>query len=490
MTDQVIYYGDQANLKANTFKRTGHFFNGWRLAESNELVIPDKYLFKTSTLPASSTYFNFHYTLFADWRRNAAEYAYEGDCEFNINGITGVCQPDAAPAGNYVDTGVAPFAEENINRSFDLRLTVSELDDAEIQVNDYGGTFFSVFRENNVVGDYYRGIVMRIRNNTIQLYARLGNSKNETTQTITLNKEDIIGKEIRIFRHVTSGQSVAYYQIDGGAPQQFIDLTNFSAPFSSTITLGAAPTEDSTAMRRFLNGTISDFSFEYLEDGLTFQEIAYGSAYSDPEEPGLTEVFFAEGPCTFNGTGQMTGTNCASADEFTTNGTFINTGVYLFTADTVETDFIIDLELGEDYGQNSQIDNQVTLVGSEWPTNSYPGFVLRRNGTKIQAYGGVPGSKTRLDSPMNATLITSVSLMRRNGIFCVSFNGGNYERVATMRNFPSNKLFTQPVLFGAASNNTDTVSPTGKRQIKGTMSNMRIRTGTISEDNPSCKFDE
>ncbi len=475
-----------ANLPKNQFTRTDYSFLHWNtMPDGSGDIYVDKALVRG--LAAA----NANFDLYAIWIDDVADFEYEGTCTFDNSSTTIIgsgCTNYDTGLG-YIDTGIMPFTDENVDRNFDMKFTVGEdLDLATIFDGDYGGTLINSVYEVDNSGIYFPGFVVRIRNHKIQFQARTG-YKSQTAIIFNYEPEDILGKQIRIFRHHTSGRNILYLQIGDEAPIRFADITGLVSTFNTPITIGASIYPESGEMLRPLSGSVNDFSFEYLEDGLTFEEIAYGSGYQPPDNDDMEVVFSADGPCTFNGNNvNMTGDACDSNGP--TNGKFINTGINLFDLTNVDKDFIIDVDLGADYGSQTQPENQVTIIGSEYPANGYPGFAVRRNGTKIEVKGGQrTGQKGTGTSTYVASEITHISVMRRSGVVCYSFNHDPYQLMWDYEGNGFNNYFAQPVYFGAASKNTDLENPTSQRAIKGTLSNMKIQLGTINPESNDCKFD-
>ena len=475
-----------ANLPKNQFTRTDYSFLHWNtMPDGSGDIYVDKALVRG--LAAANTNFD----LYAIWIDDVADFEYDGTCTFDNSSstITGGECLDYDTGLGYIDTGIMPFTDENVDRNFDMKFTVgNDLDLATIFDGDYGGTLVNSVYEVDSSGIYFPGFVVRIRNHKIQFQARTG-YKSQNAIILNYEPEDILGKQIRIFRHHAAGHNILYLQIGDDAPIRFADITGLVSTFNTPITIGASVYPESSEILRPLSGSVNDFSFEYLEDGLTYDEIAYGNGYQPPVNDDMEVVFSADGPCTFNGNNvNMTGDNCDSNGP--TNGKFINTGINLFDQTNVDKDFIIDVDVGSDYGAQTQPENQVTIIGSEYPANGYPGFAARRNGTKIEVKGGQrTGQKGTGTSTYVASEITHISVMRRGGVVCYSFNHDPYQLMWDYAGNGFNNYFAQPVYFGGASKNTDLQNPTSQRTIKGTLSNMKIQLGTINPESNDCKFD-
>ncbi len=481
-------YPTKAKLPRNLFTRTDYHFLDWNTQPDGSGTI---YVDQAEVIRLAQIGSAIH--LYAHWVAINDEFSYEGTCTFSGPGDTTITGTDCSnydEGTGYLNTGVMPFTADTINKNFELKFTLGDnIDLSVIDPNgNYGGVLVNSIYEVNDSQIYYPGFAVRVRNGLIQIQARTG-YKSENPAIMDIDAADIFGKQVRIMRHIDDlNRSYIYVQIGDNTPVRLLNATNMATTFNVPITIGAAIDPTTGESIRELTGNVNDFSFKYLPDGISYEELIYGENYQQQDDEDLTEVFFAAGPCTFNGNNElMIGENCVSNGP--TNGKFINTGVNLFTAETIGLDFIIDVDLGSDYAANTQPDTQATIIGNEYPANNYPGITVRRNNSKLEVTGGQrTGQKLKVTSPYNASQITHISIMRRNGILCYSYNQDDYQRHYDFNTFTN--FFTQPVYFGGASANTDLENPTSQRVIKGTLSNMSIKVGKIGSASPDCKFDD
>lgn len=465
-------------LPKNLFSNPPNNFKYWNtVADGTGNSYIDQAKVLLSTTPDTTVH------LYAIWEQNVYSYSFEGMCTFGGSAnvpLEGNCSAD--DDGGYINTEIMAFSDENVNKNFDMSFTLNEM---IVAASDYGGTIVNSIQETEEAGAYFPGFVIRARDGKIQIHARIG-LKNKNPVVLNFEPEEVIGKRFRVFRHHTSSdRNMLYVQIGDEEPISYMDITNLVTTFNTPITIGAYINPDWGGTDRHLEGVVSDFSFEFLEDGLTYNEIAYPDGNPGYQD-NLTEVFSATGPCVFHGNngGSITGDNCVSNGP--TNGKFINTGVSLFKNDSdLDVDFLIDLDLGSDYGTTTQDETQVTIIGNEYPAQTYPGFVVRRNGVNLQTIGGLKTNYKGSVLSGAATGISHISVMRRDRVLCVSYNYEPYQVVYDYATF--NNFFDQPIYLGAASNNTNNDNPTSKRAIKGTLSNMSVKTGQFAEENPNCK---
>ena len=487
MPTVAMPYPTKAKLPRNLFTRTDYHFLDWNTRPDGSGTI---YVDQAEVIRLAQIGSAIH--LYAHWVAINDEFSYEGTCTFSGPGDTTITGTDCSnydEGTGYLNTGVMPFTVDTINKNFELKFTLGDnIDLSVIDPNgNYGGVLVNSIYEFNDSQVYYPGFAVRVRNGLIQIQARTG-YKSENPAIMDIDAADIFGKQVRIMRHIDNlNRSYIYVQIGDNTPVRLLNATNMATTFNVPITIGAAIDPTTGESIRELTGNVNDFSFKYLPDGISYEELIYGENYQQQDDEDLTEVFFAAGPCTFNGNNElMVGENCVSNGP--TNGKFINTGVNLFTAETIGLDFIIDVDLGSDYATNTQPDTQATIIGNEYPANNYPGITVRRNNNKIEVTGGQrTGQKTKVSSTYTANQITHISLMRRNGILCYSFNNDTYQRHYDFSTFTN--FFDQPLYFGAASANTDLEDPTSQRTIKGTLSNMSIKVGKIGSASPDCKFE-
>ena len=158
--------------------------------------------------------------------------------------------------------------------------------------------------------------------------------------------------------------------------------------------------------------------------------------------------------------------NFTSNDDYVFTGSnYINTGVYLFSKNTVNKDFEVSFEIVS-RGTNSK---QATLVscmdesGTPWP-----GFVYRINSGTEDQFAANTNSSIKIETNYQNQDITKVSIKRTNHILYISFNDGDYEQVLNMTQLV--KTFDVPLTFGSSLNS----SGRPQRYFKGTLRNMSV----------------
>ena len=197
----------------------------------------------------------------------------------------------------------------------------------------------------------------------------------------------------------------------------------------------------------------------------------------DPQPlQGLRTVFAYNGPCIFNGSAStITGSNCQSYSS----SNLINTNVKLFDRTNYSKDFVITFTLS-DYVANQQEVGQATVMNAfkERSPLGY-GTLIRRSNTQLQLLfrDGNGAEKTLRITPSSTT---TFKIIRSNKTICYSINNGNLIYALDYSDF--DEPFDVPVTFGGSIDS----SGNPFRYIKGTISNMSIQTGTITDPTLIC----
>lgn len=227
------------------------------------------------------------------------------------------------------------------------------------------------------------------------------------------------------------------------------------------------------------------------------EDVTIGPEYRATDFPLL---YSHNGACTFNGikesgdgthgaldAGNITGEDCTDyADQ-----KYIDTGIQLYTAENAHKDFYIEFTIDEfDLSKNA---SRATMMNStqEKELYQYPGVVVRRDDNHDAILVGVNVVKDRVKkvnfkkklSP--ASSVTRVRLVRKNDIICYAVNDGDY--IYAGDNKLHNQYFERPtVMFGASINEQDVPEPRVERYLNGTLSGMKVRLGTDSQDTINC----
>ena len=458
MQEMQMTIDEYKRLNGNTFYKDGYYFKEWNTSpDGTGRSYRNRENVKNINDGQDTV------ILYAIWSDELESVEYPGTCEFNGRGIaiTGDC---ADGESDYINTGIAPFSEENYQKSFLLKFTITDVDETRFTANMRDTIFNMLYEANDKIKGIYPGSLLRIEGGRWQLQA--GNGKTAATK-VQFNKDALIGKEYKLIRYNDGNSIKIYYMIGDGEPQLIRDVTELYAPFDTPLTFGANLQIDNINTDRHAYATLSDISFEFLDDGLTLNDIINGGTV-EPEE--LETVFSVKGPCFFNGNDNITGNKCSDYED----NNYIDTGVYLFDEDTYQEDFELTFEL-DDYVTSQQIDSQVTIFNAFKERNGLGyGMLLRRNKDKFEL---IMRDGNGINKMINLNVVNPmfVRIVRKNNHMCYSINDSNLIYVDNFENF--GEPFDIPVTFGGS------IDKYGEpfRFIKGTLSDMTINMGTVSD---------
>ena len=419
---------------------------------------------------------------------NNKSYKLDGTCTFsgvNTN-ITGACASET----NYINTGIAPFSQENYSKNFILKFKIKEVDPSRFGLGKRDTIFNILYEADDKIKGRYPGVLLRIEGTKWQLQ---GGSGYGNANKIQFNKNDLIDKEIKIIRYNDSNTIKLYYIIGDSEPKLLADITKLYSTFDTPLTFGANVLIDNTTTDRHAYATLENMSFDFVDSGLTLNEIITGEPdpvepdpvepdpvepdpdEPDPDEPDPVEpdppvVFSAQGPCIFNN-GTITGDNCTIY-----NGVgYIDTGVKLYDSENYLKDFDLSFNIDE-YVPKNQSEAQVTLMNAFLEGNGARGYgiLLRRNKDNLTL---IIRDGTGVEKEVNfaASTVSSVRIVRKNKNMCYSIN--NQDFVYAISNAKFNAPFDVPVTFGASIN----YSGNPFRYITGTLSNMSIKLGPLPD---------
>ncbi len=155
---------------------------------------------------------------------------------------------------------------------------------------------------------------------------------------------------------------------------------------------------------------------------------------------------------------------------------YINTGVRLFDADTINKDFRISFTIESLASTNSQVNSAVIVTAMDTNGNTpYPGFGLHRN-NKSKNYvfelNSIDANNTSHTNSYKETISNNMNVViqRVNGVISYSLNGGTmFKHSLDYSNFNSGSYFSQTVFFGGSPNGQG-----ADRFLKGTISNISV----------------
>lgn len=153
--------------------------------------------------------------------------------------------------------------------------------------------------------------------------------------------------------------------------------------------------------------------------------------------------------------------------EYVFDGTnYLDTGIHLFTKETIAKDFDISFEIIERISNS----NQATMMSAMDESGSpWPGIVYRVQTSTQDNICANASNSIKIDKKFSNSNINKVVLKRRNGILYENFNDGEDEQLLDMTSLST--PFDAPVTFGCSLNG----SGNPQRYFKGTLKNMSVK---------------
>ena len=253
MPNQVVQRGRNAILTKNSFIRNRYLFKGWN---SKNDGTGESFFDEESILDITDEN---TITLYAKWEVDQfpVEFLQVGACTFNgIDGtITGSGCANYA-GQKYIDTGVALYSQENINKDYELGFRIESYNSNE-------NVMQATFMNTKLEGNGYPGAVCRKNNADISIASR--KTSNANAEVKFFNEEI---EKVKLFR--INGEM--FYSINDGEKVFLNDLTQFNPTFNLNVWFGAAPTNASaTSSQRHLIGTLADM---YIKLGTYSDDVA------------------------------------------------------------------------------------------------------------------------------------------------------------------------------------------------------------------------
>ena len=459
-----MHYDASANLPACLFHRIGYKFVKWNTAADGSGTD------YTSQQAVQNINNGLHeVTLYAQWIEADDSVYYPGICTFGGQGheVEGSCAGDGNT--DYINTGIAPFSQENFEKNFVLSLKINSIDNNQFNSNSRATIFNMLYEANDSIGKY-PGVVLRVDNGKWLLQGSRGIDPDYANK-VHFQKEDLLGKELRVIRYNDGSTIKLYYVIDSEGPYLLKDITEMPHPFDTILSFGAGIDYDNVTPWRYAIADVSDISFEFYPDGVSLSDLT-GIPETPPDEGDMQTVFYQQGLCQFNGSNSyITGANCADYhSEY-----MINTGIQLFSDTGLTQDFDLSFNIDQ-YVSNNQPEAQVTLFNAFLErTSAGYGMLLRRNSGNVQ-FIIRDGNGINKTVTINASTITSFRVIKKGNHVCYSVNGGNLIHIINLQNFAA--PFNVPVTFGGS------ISKDGVpfRFINGQLSEMKIETGRFGSD--------
>ena len=236
--NQIIPANTPTALSENTFTREGYIFKGWNTkSDGTGTTYRDKEIVTNIG----------NVVLFAQWKQDLFPTVFEqtGECIFNGAGanITG----DNCSNYNdkkYIDTGIALYSSENINKDYEIGFTIEEY----VASNNVDQ---ATLMNSKLESTGYPGVVFRKNGNTdFEFASRKTSSANAFYRFATAGVRDV-----RIYRI----NNEIYYKIDDGERTLLNNLSQYNPTFNLNVWFGAAPANaDGTSAQRYLVGKLSN----------------------------------------------------------------------------------------------------------------------------------------------------------------------------------------------------------------------------------------
>ena len=258
--------------------KSGYDFAGWYTDANYTTLVTESTLMPNDNI-----------TLYAYWEQivDNMEYVFrvDGTCIFHgnpdlaNNNPNYITSPDDSCIGidknnvstnytasgnerNYIDTGIALFSEDNLEKDFEVGFTIDSYNYA-IQ-NDNQASFVNAKLENSTLN--YPGFVVRKSNNKLQLTERFGMGDASMT-TAYFNYTS--GMKIRVVRR----NKKIYYAQDNNELTELQDITNFNQTFNLNVWFGAISLESNPSSNgvgstasRYINATLSNMYIKLEHD--------------------------------------------------------------------------------------------------------------------------------------------------------------------------------------------------------------------------------
>ena len=220
MANQYIELGTSQNLATNTFVKDNSSFIRWN----------------TSPDGLGTDYANGEEIIGQQPGQKLTLYALWGDKHDYGNEIV-------FRGNNYINTGIALFSAENINKDFEIAYEIKNY-----TYTGWAATLISAMDESNAP---WPGIVFRVNSETnYEFIANVTNQlKSETQYAINSTLKVKIKRVNRII----------YVSINDGVDQQFLDMSSLVNTFNAPLLIGAS-LDGNGNPQRYFTGTLSDIS--------------------------------------------------------------------------------------------------------------------------------------------------------------------------------------------------------------------------------------
>ena len=377
-----------------------------------------------------------------------AHVEYNGNCVFSGQGndVTGACV-DANYQGDYIDTGIALFSQDNYMKDFEIGFNIDNIAQNRFRSGQVD-TVFSCLYENSP----YPGITLRIQNSNWYLQVGNGTNNGKNNQKITIPANSI--QSFKLAR--ISGQM--FYSINGDPLTYVTNASTLSNYFNDTLTFGVSLDANGDPMpSRYLVAELSDLYLRVTEpaaDPYAGIDQMIAEFLNEP----MTTVFESSGQHTFDGTAN----------------TPINTGVALFSQANYQKSFVVTLYI-DSFDVNNQVSQATLFNAKDESNNTYPGILMRLNGSKKFEVSLKDGANVSSILQLPAT-VKRINFIKKGMLMYYQYDygqilpwGSSYD----ITNFPLQNLFNVPATFGSNINGQGQYD----RIINGVLSGMKIQLG-------------
>ena len=324
--------------------------------------------------------------------------------------------------GNIIDTGIALYSTENVNKNFRIKFRIDSFDSSYPNttiVNNQAPTILSSMVET---GSPYSGFVYRVFNNNGTKYNLKINDSHITSYNGFYPLESGIAVEI------VREDGIMYGKVNSSVYTPITYYPSIIDTFDVPLTIGGN-INSSGAYDRLFKGALSDVSVEFYEGTLVNNE-HHSYTYTETRTPDSY---------TLDGTIEFTGNN------------YIDTGINLFSAENINKDFEITFTV-EQIGGNAA---QATLVNlkDENQNNVWPGLAYRtKSGSTLEFTARWPG-QTAATAQDSKKPPKTVGIYRRNGILYYSSGNSTETKLIEVPPEALTVPFNANLTFGASTKN-------------------------------------
>ena len=339
--------------------------------------------------------------------------------------------------GNVIDTGIALYSTENVNKNFRIKFTIDSFDSSYPNTTINKNQAPTILSSMLETGAPWPGFVYRLLNSGGTKY----NIKiNDSHVTSFDNYYPLVsGIDVEIVRE----NGIMYTKVNDITYTKVLTYQGNIDTFDIPLTIGGNINADGDYDRTF-KGVLSNVSVEFYEGSIvnntnyTYTETRTSTSYN------------------LDGTIEFDGTN------------YIDTGINLFSAENINKDFEISLTINQVGGNVAQ----ATLMNlkDEGQNNVWPGVAYRtKSGGGFEFSARWPG-QSNVSLNETATPPKTIALARRNGIIYYSINGSEEATLIATPASSLNTAFGSNLTFGASLNGSG--SPF--RYFTGVVSNISV----------------